>query len=316
MVAEAWLRRCGQVPSLDDAAHSACSGAAAESPGKLLIVFGAVSRPWSRSPAIAVTSWVLDVAADAPSLASCRPIDGAATRSLYAADCSQARRASPPTNARTPVSIDPHPQKTWSWRRSRSRTSDFDEHDGDRRAGDRPRGVQEPRGRRSRSREARRSPSSWFATSASPTPSRPSSARSSRRSWRREYFDRHASRREILGSYLNIASYGTIEGKHRDRGPGGLADLLRPTGLEAEPAAGGAAGGAAAGALRIQPDPQPPAAARDPAQPGPAADGRASTTSPRRPRQGRRWRWAQASTSPATTSSTASPTSSTTSRTT
>src|SRR3954468_23997423 len=52
---------------------------------KLLLVFGSVFVLLGIG-AIAVTSWVLDVAADAPSLASCRPIGKGGNSALYAAD--------------------------------------------------------------------------------------------------------------------------------------------------------------------------------------------------------------------------------------
>ena len=67
-----------------------------------------------------------------------------------------------------------------------------------------------------------------------------------------EYAERH-SRREILGQYLNTASYGTIEGATAVGVQAAREDLLLAAGLEAEPGAGGAAGRPAAGAVRIQP---------------------------------------------------------------
>ena len=260
---------------------------------------------------IAVTSWVLDVAADAPSLATCKPIDQGGNSALYAADGSKLGRDRLRRSAHAGLDRA-HPQEPAAGdggdrgpallraRRHRPR--------GDRAA---------PRSRTSkparRSRAARRSPSSWSATSASPTPSRTSNARSSRRSWRR--VRRSATRRqEILGSYLNIASYGTIEGSTAVGVQAASRIYFRQAGLEADPAAGGAAGRAAAGALRIQPDPQPRGGPRAP-QPGAAADGQARLHL-RRSRRGGAARRASASTSPTPTSTTASPTSSTTSRTT
>ena len=159
--------------------------------------------------AIGVTSWVLDVAADAPSLAACKPVDKGGNSVLYAADGSKLGVVAS-DEARTPVAIERDPEEPAAGdgrdrgpallrarrRRLRGRSC-------------------APRSRTSkpakRSRAARRSPSSWSATSASATRSATSSARSSRRSWRSSTPKRH-SQGEILGQYLNIASYGTIEG--------------------------------------------------------------------------------------------------------
>ena len=74
-----------------------------------------------------------------------------------------------------------------------------------------PRGGQEPRSRRRRSRAARRSPSSWSATSASPTPKRNLERKIDEAQLAIEYSEHH-SQGEILGQYLNTASYGTIDG--------------------------------------------------------------------------------------------------------
>ena len=55
---------------------------------KLLLVFGVVVVLLGIA-AIAVTSWVLGVAADAPSLSRCRPIDRGGNSTVYAADGSK-----------------------------------------------------------------------------------------------------------------------------------------------------------------------------------------------------------------------------------
>ena len=175
---------------------------------KLLIGFGGVFVLVVIA-VIAVTSWVLDVAADAPSLATCKPIDRGGNSTLYAADGSKLGVIAS-DEARTPVSIKRIP-KTVQLATVAIEDQRFYQH-----GGVDPEGIlraarQGPRSRRSRSRAARRSPSSWSATSASATRSRTSNARSSRRSWRSSTPKRH-SRQEILGQYLNIASYGTIEG--------------------------------------------------------------------------------------------------------
>ena len=72
-----------------------------------------------------------------------------------------------------------------------------------------------------------------------------------------EYAERH-SRREILGEYLNTASYGTLEGATAVGVQAASKISNSAAGLEADPGAGRAAGRAAAGAVRRQPGPQPP----------------------------------------------------------
>src|SRR5689334_943619 len=59
---------------------------------------------------IAVTSWVLDVAADAPSLSTCKPIEKGGNSTLYAADGSKLGRIAA-DEARTPVSIERIPRR-------------------------------------------------------------------------------------------------------------------------------------------------------------------------------------------------------------
>ena len=55
---------------------------------KLLFVFGGIFALLAIA-VIAVASWVLDVAADAPSLRACRPIDRGGNTVVYAADGSK-----------------------------------------------------------------------------------------------------------------------------------------------------------------------------------------------------------------------------------
>src|SRR5882757_3168796 len=76
---------------------------------KLLIVGGGVFALVAIG-AIGVTSWVLDVAADAPSLATCKPIDRGGNSALYAADGSKLGVISS-DEARTPVSIERIPKR-------------------------------------------------------------------------------------------------------------------------------------------------------------------------------------------------------------
>ena len=183
---------------------------------------------------IAVTSWVLDVAADAPSLASCKPIDKRRQlrrlrRRRHASSGVIASPRSPhagldradPEEPAAGDGGDRGPALLRARRRSTTRASSA------------------PRSRTSkpakRSRAARRSPSSWSATSASRNPKRNLERKIVEAKLAIEYAERH-SRQEILGSYLNIASYGTIEGTHRGRGRRRREDLLLEAGLEADAA--------------------------------------------------------------------------------
>jgi len=75
---------------------------------KLLLVFGGVFALLAIA-AIAITSWVLDVAADAPSLGSCKRIDKGGNTVVYAADGSKLGLIPSPV-ARSLVSIDKVPK--------------------------------------------------------------------------------------------------------------------------------------------------------------------------------------------------------------
>jgi penicillin-binding protein 1A len=175
--------------------------------GKLLLVLGAVFAVLAIA-VIAVASWVLDVAADAPSLSSCKPIDKGGNSVLYAADGSKLGLIASP-QARAPVSIDRIP-KSVQLATVAIEDQRFYEHGGvdyegilraalkDLEAGEAVEGgstitqqlvrnlcIQDPQ----RNLE-RKIVEAKLAI---------------------EYSKRH-SRREILGQYLNIASYGTVEG--------------------------------------------------------------------------------------------------------
>ena len=75
---------------------------------KLLLVFGGVLALLGIA-AIAVTSWVLDVAADAPSLSTCEPIAKGGNTVLYAADGSKLGVVASP-QVRSLVSIEKVPR--------------------------------------------------------------------------------------------------------------------------------------------------------------------------------------------------------------
>jgi penicillin-binding protein 1A len=174
---------------------------------KLLLVFGGVFVLLAIA-AIAVTSWVLDVAADAPSLATCKRIDKGGNTVLYAADGSKLGLIPSPV-ARSLVSIK-HIPKSLQLATVAIEDQRFYEHGGvdyegivraalkDLEAGEPVEGgstitqqlvrnlcIQDPK----RNLE-RKIVEAKLAV---------------------EYSERH-THKEILGSYLNIASYGTIEG--------------------------------------------------------------------------------------------------------
>jgi penicillin-binding protein 1A len=174
---------------------------------KLLLVFGGVFALLAIA-AIAITSWALDVAADAPSLASCKPVDRGGNTVLYAADGSKLGMVASP-EVRSPVSIERIP-KSVQLATVAIEDQRFYEHDGldyqgilraalkDLEAGEAVEGgstitqqlvrnlcIENPRRTLERKIEE-----AQLAV---------------------EYSERH-TRREILGSYLNVASYGTVEG--------------------------------------------------------------------------------------------------------
>ena len=275
---------------------------------KLLLVFGGVFAVLAIA-AIAVTSWVLDVAAEAPSLATCKPIDKGGNTVLYAADGSKLGLVASP-EARSLVSIDRVP-KSLQLATVAIEDQRFYQHGG----------VDYEGILRAAVKDLEAGEAVEGGSTITQQLVRNLCIENPKRNLERkiveaqlaiEYSERH-SRKEILGSYLNVASYGTVEGTHRGGSRRRLADLLLEAGLEAEAARSGAAGGPAAGALRIQPAAQP-GAPRKRAATRSCGRWRSSATSARSGRR-RRWRAACGSTSPTATSSTASPTSSTTSKT-
>jgi penicillin-binding protein 1A len=158
--------------------------------------------------AIGITSWVLGVAADAPSLASCRPIDRGGNSTIYAADGSKLGVISS-SEARSPVSIQRIP-KTLQLATVAIEDQRFYQHGGvdtegilraavaDLEAGEAVEGGSTITQQLVRNLCIR-------------NPERDLERKIVEAKLAIEYSERH-SRREILGSYLNIASYGTVEG--------------------------------------------------------------------------------------------------------
>jgi len=174
---------------------------------KLLLVFGSVAVMLGIA-AIAVTSWVLGVAAKAPSLASCKPVDRGGNTVLYAADGSPLGRVVSP-QAHLPVSIR-HIPKTLQLATVAIEDQRFYQHGGldtegilramvkDLEAGEAVEGGSTITQQLVRNLCIRH-------------PQRTLERKIVEAKLALEYAKRH-SRREILGSYLNVASYGTLEG--------------------------------------------------------------------------------------------------------
>ncbi len=174
---------------------------------KLLLVGGAVFALIAIA-VIAITSWVLDVAADAPSLASCKPIDRSGNSALYAADGSKLGLIAS-DEAHTPVSIERIP-KSLQLATVAIEDQRFYSH-----GGVDPEGIL---------RAAVKDLEAGKAVEGGSTitqqlvrnlciadPERNLERKIVEAKLAIEYAKRH-SRRQILGQYLNVASYGTIEG--------------------------------------------------------------------------------------------------------
>ncbi len=174
---------------------------------KLLLVLGGVFALLAIA-AIAIASWVLDVAADAPSLASCKPIAKGGNTVLYAADGSKLGLVSSPV-ARSLVSIDRVP-KSLQLATVAIEDQRFYQHGG----------VDYEGILRAALKDLEAGEPVEGGSTITQQLVRNLCIRNPERNLERkiveaqlaiEYSERH-SRREILGSYLNIASYGTVEG--------------------------------------------------------------------------------------------------------
>jgi penicillin-binding protein 1A len=157
---------------------------------------------------IAITSWVLGVADDAPPLGSCKPVGKGDDSTVYAADGTPLGRIAASV-ARQPVSIERIP-KTLQRATVAIEDQRFYEHGGiddqsiiraavtDLEAGEAVEGGSTIT-------------QQLVRNLCIQNPERNLERKIVEAKLAQEYFARH-SRREILGSYLNIASYGTIEG--------------------------------------------------------------------------------------------------------
>jgi penicillin-binding protein 1A len=176
-------------------------------PSKLLFVVAGLLVAAALA-GIAVVSWVLDVAAEAPSLAACRKVDRGGNSIVYAGDGSRLGLVDS-EEARAPVSIERIPKRL---QRATVAIEDqrFYEH-----GGIDPEGI---------ARAALKNLEAGRTVEGGSTIAqqlvRNLCIRNPKRDLERkiveaklaiEYAKRH-SRREILDQYLNTASYGTVEG--------------------------------------------------------------------------------------------------------
>jgi penicillin-binding protein 1A len=174
---------------------------------KLLLVFGGVFAVLAIA-AIAITSWVLGVAADAPSLGTCKRIDKGGNTVIYAADGSKLGLIPSPV-ARSLVSIEKVP-KTLQLATVAIEDQRFYKHGG----------VDYQGILRAALKDVEAGEPVEGGSTITQQLVRNLCIENPQRNLERkiveaqlaiEYSERH-TRKEILGSYLNIASYGTIEG--------------------------------------------------------------------------------------------------------
>jgi penicillin-binding protein 1A len=157
---------------------------------------------------VAVTSWVLNVAAEAPPLGSCKPVAKGGDSTVYAADGARLGRINASV-ARTPVSIKRIP-KTLQLATVAIEDQRFYQH-----GGIDDQGIIRAAITDLEAGEAVEGGSTitqqLVRNLCIQNPERNLERKIVEAKLAQEYFEHH-SRREILGSYLNIASYGTIEG--------------------------------------------------------------------------------------------------------
>jgi penicillin-binding protein 1A len=175
--------------------------------GKLALVGGGLFVAIALA-AIAVTSWVLDVAAEAPSLAACRKVDRGGNTAIFAADGSRLGLVDS-DEARAPVSIERVP-KQLQLATVAIEDQRFYQHGGIDLEGIARAAL--------KNLEAGRTVEGGSTITQQLV--RNLCLRNPKRDLKRkiieaqlavEYAERH-SRQEILGQYLNTASYGTVEG--------------------------------------------------------------------------------------------------------
>jgi penicillin-binding protein 1A len=175
--------------------------------GKLLLAAG-VLFAFLAIAVIAVASWVMDVADEAPSLSTCKPVSRGGNSTIYAADGTKLG-AIASSEARDPVSIERVPK---TLRRATVAIEDerFYEH-----GGVDPEGILRAALSDLEAGEVVEGGSTitqqLVRKLCIPNPERTLERKIIEAKLAIEYNERHP-RREILGSYLNVATYGTVEG--------------------------------------------------------------------------------------------------------
>ena len=175
--------------------------------GKLALIFGALLAVVAIA-VIAVTSWVLDVAADAPSLASCRKVDMRGNTTIYAADGTRLGRVVS-SEARIPARLSRIPK---SLQNATVAIEDerFYEH-----GGYDAEGIARALVENLKAGEVVEGGSTitqqLVRNLCIRNPERTVERKIVEIELAVEYAKRH-SRRQILESYLNVATYGTVAG--------------------------------------------------------------------------------------------------------
>jgi penicillin-binding protein 1A len=175
--------------------------------GKLLFV-GAGLLVAVALAAIAVASWVLDVAAEAPSLAACKRVDHRGNTVVYAGDGSKLGLVDS-DEARAPVSIDRVP-KQLQLATVAIEDQRFYEHGG----------IDYEGIARAALKNLEAGETVEGGSTITQQLVRNLCIRNPERTLERKIIEaklaieyaKHHSRKEILGQYLNVASYGTVEG--------------------------------------------------------------------------------------------------------
>ncbi len=175
--------------------------------GKLALVFGAIFAVLAIA-VIAVTSWVLDVAADAPSLASCKKVDKRGNTTIYAADGTRLGRVVS-SETRIPVSIERIP-KSLQHATVAIEDERFYEH-----GGYDAEGIARALIKNIEAGEVVEGGSTitqqLVRNLCIKNPKQTVERKIIEIELATEYAKRH-SRRQILDAYLNVATYGTVEG--------------------------------------------------------------------------------------------------------
>ncbi len=175
--------------------------------GKVLLGLGAIFAV-AAIAVIAVASWVLDVAAEAPSLSSCKPAERPANTMIFAADGTRLGRVVS-SETHVPVGFEQIPR---SLRRATVAIEDerFYEHDGVDNEG-----IARALLKNIEAGEVVEGGSTitqqLVRNLCLVEPQRTLERKIVEAELAIEYAKRH-SRQDVLGSYLNVATYGTVEG--------------------------------------------------------------------------------------------------------